>query len=73
MSVYITILRDLLSASEDLMKFGHHEGECTNLEVCDKCGERTQPCTKHLGMMEERTKNMQISINKAKQFLHDKE
>jgi hypothetical protein len=52
-------LNDLYEAWNDLnSNFGTHDGECTNSEVCDKCGTKTSKCDLHIEKMAERTKKV---------------
>lgn len=63
-------LNDLYEAWKDLSSnFGTHDGECTNSEVCDKCGTRTSSCELHVEKMNERTEKVNEIFEV---FMHEK-
>lgn len=53
----------------EMAKYGTHEGNCDNIETCEKCGSRLHACSLHLETVQKRHIELEETIQEVLSFL----
>jgi hypothetical protein len=56
------VIQRVIIAWDEMQKYGNHDGDCDNEEICLSCGNSINSCMKHVDTMNIRQKEMNAAI-----------